>query len=451
MARSTPKQIQTLSVGEWTAERQEADGWKVRDRLNSRVFTLYQEQVNRWRVRGKNFSGERQQKRFQASGLEEAIFTAAEFLHPVSGELVPEPTPRFTLAEAFDRALSNSRAGDEFLGVQFRFAGYFCDWAAKQGISHWQQIRFSHIEGYARFLQRAGKARKTICNYLNPVRMTATYLHRDFPEDYHNAGAGYRLPLGWGAAETLAEKRGREALTLEEVLTFADWLKDHRWGRFLRPGVLLGGLLGMRVREAAYLTWGNVDLRHGTLTIEAEQGHKVKNEESLRLLPLPSIVVQALAEVPRTSERVLDVDLHRTCCEGRKPTPPCRYYADRLTEAIREWKPGSRLCAKELRNTIQTTALDDPQTWNVHLVDRFVGHAPVRMNERHYYANNPQRLLKQYRDQIIPLLEGVIAEHEEGSRGTKWHAPVEVIHRSELQMPQDADVGQNLDQRAVVD
>lgn len=440
MARLTLQQIQILSVGEWTAERQETDGWKVRDRLDSREFTLYQEKANRWRVRGKNFNGERQQKRFQASGLEEAIFTAADFLHPVTGAPVPEPAPRFTLAEAFDRALSNSRAGEEFLGIQFRYAGYFCDWAAKQGLSHWKQIRFSHVEGYARFLHREGKSRKTIRNYLNPVRMTAAHLHRDFPEEYHNAAAGYSLPLGMGAAETLAEKRGREALSLEEVLTFADWLKDHRWGQFLRPGALLGGLLGMRVREVAYLTWGNVDLRNGTLTIEAEQGHKVKNEESLRLIPVPSVVLQALAEVPRTSPRVFNVDLLRTCNQGRKATAPCRYYADRMTEALREWKPGSRLTAKELRNTIQTTALDDPQTWNVHLVDRFVGHAPVRMNERHYYANDPLRLLKQYREQVIPPLEKAIAEHAKRHRGTMWHAPVEVVHRGGSQSALIAEV-----------
>lgn len=421
MTRSTQTHTaETLIVNGWTAER-EGTGWKVRDRMNTREFTLHHERINRWRARGKNFNGERKQKRFQAGGVDEAVLTAVDFLFPEADEVTAPAVPVYTLAEAFDIALSKSRAGDEFSGHLYRYAGYFCDWAAEQGITHWKQVRFSHIEAYAVFLHRNGKARKTIRNYLHPVRATAAHLHRDYPEHYHNAAAGYSLPLGFGAADKLDKKKSREALTLEEVLQFFDWLKDHRWGHVLRPGLLLQGLLGMRVREVVYLTWQNVDTRKGTLTVEGEQGHKVKNEESLRLIPLPSIVLQALSDVPRESKRVLDADCLRSCSQGRKPTAPCRYYADRMTEALREWRPKSRLSAKELRNTLQTAALDNPQTWNVHLVDRFVGHAPERMNERHYFANHPDRLLSQYRAQIIPLLEKVIQEHQKENRGTIWH------------------------------
>jgi integrase len=50
---------------------------------------------------------------------------------------------------------------------------------------------------------------------------------------------------------------------------------------------------GMREREVMFLTWADVDLDAGTITVQAKSGFTTKNRKS-RVVPIPDVLVEAL-------------------------------------------------------------------------------------------------------------------------------------------------------------
>ncbi len=105
------------------------------------------------------------------------------------------------------------------------------------------------------------------------------------------------------------------------------------------------------------------------------------------------------------------------------------YFRGRLNEELKAWKPGTDSCAKDLRNTLQTFAIDHPELLNVHLVDRFCGHAPRSTMERHYYADQGSRLYDKYEKEVLPVLEAQIVS----AQLSNWQKSAHKCNRSNSQ------------------
>jgi len=186
----------------------------------------------------------------------------------------------------------------------------------------------------------------------------------------------------------------------------------------------------LRQREVIFLTWKNMDLEDGTLTIQEEDGHKPKNTYSIRRLPIPEVILTELRGIAQRMGRVIRPEelkkFHR-CKEENFAYDLSHYYSLSLNAALKEWMEESRLSAKDLRRTIQTHALDNPGTWNQMLVDRYCGHAPTTMMERHYFADQRKRLVGLFREHVVPLIDAEVeaapAADSEVQKCIKMHNP----------------------------
>ena len=69
---------------------------------------------------------------------------------------------------------------------------------------------------------------------------------------------------------------------------------------------------------------------------------------------------------------------------------------------------------KDLRNTLQTEAIDGG--WYGYYVQRYVGHAPQTIGERHYHGDQGKRLIPLFREKVVSHIEAIIS---------RWNAPVD--------------------------
>ncbi|MEO0605487.1 MAG: site-specific integrase, partial [Myxococcota bacterium] len=90
-------------------------------------------------------------------------------------------------------------------------------------------------------------------------------------------------------------KNEKRTPTPGEVARVVEWLetKAKPWVSLV---VKLQAGLGCRIGELADLTWDRVDLEQGTVTLEGKTGR--------RTVPLTGALAQALADAPRTAERI---------------------------------------------------------------------------------------------------------------------------------------------------
>ena len=84
------------------------------------------------------------------------------------------------------------------------------------------------------------------------------------------------------------------------------------------------------------------------------------------------------------------------------------YYGVCLNKALREWRPETSLTGKALRRTLQTEALEATD-WPVHLVDRYVGHAPTNVIGRNYFRDKKRKLYDSFAEKVLPKIEAKIA------------------------------------------
>jgi hypothetical protein len=55
--------------------------------------------------------------------------------------------------------------------------------------------------------------------------------------------------------------------------------------------------------------------------------------------------------------------------------------------------------------------------WNTYLVDRYVGHAPQTVAERHYFGDKKGRMVEVFREHVAAKIDGLIDRIEKA----KWH------------------------------
>lgn len=402
-----------IVMGNWVAKKNKKGNWKVHERAGDREFTIRDLGSSQWQTSAGSSGSSRRRLRVTALSLEEAVLAATRVLYPA--DFAQGEHPHLDLAEALDLAIKQSYAGHEGKALLYRNAGFFVEWAEKRDIRLWEQVRLDVVHEYAQHLIGKGLAAKTIKGYLEPIKAAGKRVVAVYPDHYKDPCYAFRVPRQIGAPKTVAEKVGKRGLTISEVISLYDHLVDQKWSESVAVATLLCGVIGMRVREAIYLTWANVDLDAGSMRIEEEEGHQVKTAESVRLIPLPAFVVDRLRDLPRDDARVIPLASERP---GQPvSTRPDNLIGQRFTPLAKKWKPERYVPLSDLRNTLLNVARRNP-AWSERLVEQYVGHADPSVTGKHYQSTDPIELFDLFKQHVIPLLD---EEIEKALEGTRWH------------------------------
>lgn len=363
----------------------------------------------RWKVSGHSSSGSYRRIRFDAFGLAEAQRRAETILFGA-----PSEVPRFTVAEAFARVIATRPVKAETLRHYRQFAGYFCDWVEEnRSITLWSQLRFEHLHDYMNSLIKRGLSGKTIGHYLEPIRFTALWTSQNWPEYYTDFCRGARVPRDIGRSCLYEDQLPPGYLSIAEVCDFLAWVKsNHPAASVICPGVALQGLCGLQLQEALRLRRSHVDPQRNTITVEGE----VKNRWRIRRLPLPGLVSEILREsvdfAPQGDERIVRYS-------GRH----WKAYSSLVEGALDRWAGGRRpIAPKDLRNTLPTEATN--RGWAGYFVNRYLGHAPQSMAERHYHgelSRSGEDLTELLREKVVRPVDLLV------TYCTKLHDPARVI------------------------
>jgi len=86
---------------------------------------------------------------------------------------------------------------------------------------------------------------------------------------------------------------------------------------------------------------------------------------------------------------------------------------------MQAWDGKVKMAAKDLRNTIPTTALDEG--WGGIVLERFLGHSPQTVTTKHYYGDEKERMLDLFREQVTSRIDRSLDSHFESraQRGRK--------------------------------
>jgi integrase len=365
-----------------------------------RSFTLHRASTG-FKLDGVNWKGSRIRKLLTAPLLDDAIHQATALLYPDQHQSTTgNARTHFTIPEAMALTIKARGGSPEHQKHQAQFARYFSEWAVHRTLLDWHDLRPDHLNEYVEELMARELSKCTIAHYLEPVRATSRHLNANWPDTFRDIAKGYRLPLHRLEDTTYREDRGNPVLSLTQVLDLLDWLHDHQHRNVLRPAIMLQGVMGLQLREAIRLQWSDVDLQEGTITIQGE----VKNSARVRRLPLPQIVLNELRQASVKDGHVVPYPGNDNA------------YGKLLKRALLQWNPDCGIAPKDLRNTLQTHAIDEG--WNFKLVERFVGHAPATIADRHYYGNQPRRLLELFRREIIAPLNALVKSHQKGKKKT---------------------------------
>ncbi len=351
-----------------------------------RKFALSKIRRGVWSLSGKGLSGERVRRRFEAGALEEAIEQAEKILF---GKVSQLPEDGLLIPDVFTRWVDTLSIEAGTRRNYIVYTGFFLDWCEAQGLRYWQDLKLEHLEAYATGLARRGLGQRTIKLYCQPPRTSARWASRNWPERFRDFGNGFKLPKPQREF-LLAEQEQRVSYSIARVGEFLLWLRDYSKGWKLIPGVALQGLCGLRIREVLRLSWDRVDLVAGTITVEG----KVKNEHSVRRLPLPLLVRRILMEAPRQSSMVL--------CGYRSEGT----YTEAVRNAYRKWDSGSVIEPKGFRRTLASEAIRNG--WDGFALERYLGHSPKSITEKHYVSMTQDEFQKLLRDQVVRRVDDAL-------------------------------------------
>jgi integrase len=359
-------------------------------------------------------SGSYQRIRFDANNLHEAQSKAENILWGTVSE-----APNLTLAEAFARVIPTRSVKPETRNHYRQFAGYFCEWIEQnRAITYWHQLRFEHVHDYMNSLIDRGCTGKTISHYLEPIRFTALWISKSWPERFSNFCEGFRIPKDIGRSYLFADQQPVGYLTIAELCGFLEWIRiNHPSASVIRPGVALQGLCGLQLQEALRLAVSHADFEAGTITIERE----VKNRWRVRRLPLPELALDILRDAVESATEKDD----RIVRHGGSHW---KAYSSLVEGALDKWSGGkSPIPPKDLRNTLPTEAINGG--WAGYFVNRYLGHSPQSMAERHYHgevSRNGRNLIELLQEHVVRHVDLLV------NRCTKLHDPAKVISFNSL-------------------
>ena len=174
---------------------------------------------------------------------------------------------------------------------------------------------------------------------------------------------------------------------------FLDWLARDPLRDRLTVGVSLQGLAGLQLQEVFRLTWEKINLTEETITIDGV----VKNRYRIRKIPIPRVSVWLLRRALNNGATALPNESY----------DDFHHYTHAIRREHRRWNVSSAIKPKDLRNTIQTMAIDGG--WYGYYVQRYVGHAPMTIGERHYHGDQGKRLFPLFREKVVSHIEAEIA------------------------------------------
>lgn len=404
---------QILMIGPYGVERR-GEKWKVKGvgPRSGQQFTIWEEAPGKWRANGINSAGSRKRERFPATGLAEAVDQGTALLF---GEIRDLDHPQLDLSAALDRAIRAGSGSEEHREDLYRFGGYFCAWAQERGFEMWHELRLEHLKQYMHDLFARGLKSKSVSHYLEPVRAASRFLAANWPEHYRDASQALRLPSHAGRDGVYREDDGNPSLLFDEILDLISWLGSHEQSLVLVPGVMLQGICGLQLREALRLRWSDVCLEAATVTIQdhPQYSERVKNPYRVRRIPVPRLVHECLLSLVKRAGKVVDYSGNDNA------------YGKLLRRALVEWDPTCDIAPKDLRNTLQTHALENAisEGWNTYLVDRYVGHAPKTVAERHYFGDKKRRMVEVFREHVSCKIDRVI----DGIENAKGHKRAQAI------------------------
>jgi len=376
-------------------------------KINLKWGTLTELCRGQWKVNWIDSKGLRRRVQLKAETPAEAERKAEAIYHnpPRKGQksstvkLVPVRTesPLIMISDALYRSAQDRNwTKENRLKDQYN-CKYFLQWADSEGLTYWHELRFEHISCYMKGLIDRRLAYDTIRLYLSPVRRAARWVTSNWPKHHTNISESLNLSNSACLETNYNDSFGNPVLLVPEVLDFLDWLTQRPVGNRLSVGVVLQGLAGLQIQEALRLTWGKVDFKAETITIDGE----VKNRYRIRRIPVVKLVFWLLRQV-----RELE-----SCPQPEDPVLPWysdySSYAKAIRKALKAWNHNVSIKPKDLRNTIQTAAVDGG--WYGYYVQRYVGHAPKTIGERHYHGDQGYRLLPFFREKVVNCLEEEIA------------------------------------------
>jgi len=357
-------------------------------------FSLWEREPGRWRVSWNASNGERLRCQIRADSLEIAVEKGADAIYGTRGA---EELESLTVDEIFLRWGSIQTCNDETKGTYVGDVKLFLKWLTGSDIMLWSELRLQHLSAYANRLARIGKSRRTVERRCFPIRSAARFAARNWPEYFRDFSAGFRLPKVHKDL-LYQDQEGKVFLPLAEAGEFLVWLRDQPGGWGILPGIALQALCAMRIREVLRLKWSGIDLVLQTVTIEG----KVKNVHSVRRLPLPRLAYEILAESPRNGERVVP--------EYKQEDS----YGQALKRFLAMWKPDFILEPKGLRRTLPSEAMR--RGWSGFALERYLGHSPKSIMERHYIAQTHDQIVDLFREQVVPKVDQILAPAL-----AKWH------------------------------
>jgi len=230
---------------------------------------------------------------------------------------------------------------------------------------------------------------------------------------------GFR-DIGVGLGTSTRLKHTPALVHLVDVIEFLSWIrKNSPW---IQAGIALQGLAGLQMQEAMRLTWEKIDLENGLIEISGE----VKNEYRLRVIPVCSLVQQALQDTWALHSKIFqepeEKDFVVLGYKG-KPFTEFRHYSSAVRKHFRRWKPDIDWAPKDLRNALPTFAT--MQGFHGPVLEQYIGHSPKTVTSRHYVpkltvkTKGEALVLKErmelFREQVLKPIEEVIQEQGSGT------------------------------------
>lgn len=292
--------------------------------------------------------------------------------------------------------------GDKRVKADYTYtANAFRAWLMEHypAVHEWSDVRPSMIKAWVES-SKDKVAHATLANRLKPIRHVSSYWAAEFPGKYQDVVKAARIKLQRPPANPVP------ALDANQLLSFLDWLKKN--APALHTMAVVCGLTGLRMKEAAYLRYCDIDFAAGTITVAKTLHHTPKTRSSYRIIPVCGTVLQALRK--HTSQAaVVSIDPEGEIFLHSKGRPwghggLIGAWRDAMKVARQSLDLPGSFKARNLRASFVTLATRAGSDYRA--LRRYVGHTPGDMLGEHYQHVSVADL----KANVVDVFEDFLAE-----------------------------------------
>ena len=283
-----------------------------------------------------------------------------------------KPRVAIPIETAFGEALGHSKRR-ESSRQDWKYATLkFCHWLEQHcpKCEWWSDISRQMLREYLGDLGEVGSNTKRLA--IQPIQQTARYLEReyDIPDIARELGIGSE------------RVRPTPQVFLKDVLDFCSFVR--RTEPLLEGAVALQALAGLRLQEAIRMTWEDVDMERGLVSIR-----RSKNRFSERTIPVAPSVVSALENTRRAQAVLLgakEVPEDTPVFIGRsgKGVEDYNTYSGYVRRCIKAWNPECGWAPMDLRKCLPTFGRQSG--FNQTMLEQYIGHGAKDVTGEHYVA-----------------------------------------------------------------